>query len=191
MLVAPRYLREGLLRHISAEIKNKKAGKPARIRLKLNSLVDEIIIDALYRAGIAGVPVEIWVRGICALVPGQPGLSENITVKSVLGRYLEHSRVFWFDNAGEPTVYIGSADMMHRNLDRRIEALLQVTDSGHIDQIDRQLTRGMSDDVQSWSLEPSGQWVRHSTAKDGNPLLDVQNETMTEIMTRKRGAAPR
>jgi polyphosphate kinase len=191
MLVAPRYLREGLLRHISAEIKNKKAGKPARIRLKLNSLVDEIIIDALYRAGIAGVPVEIWVRGICALVPGQPGLSENITVKSVLGRYLEHSRVFWFDNAGEPTVYIGSADMMHRNLDRRIEALLQVTDPAHIDQIDRQLTRGMSDDVQSWSLQPSGEWVRHSTAKDGNPLLDVQNETMTEIMTRKRGATPR
>ena len=191
MLVAPRYLREGLLRHISAEVKNHQAGKPARIRLKLNSLVDEVIIDALYRAGLAGVPVEIWVRGICALVPGQPGLSENITVKSVLGRYLEHSRVFWFDNAGDPTVYIGSADMMHRNLDRRIEALLQIADPTHIEQIDRQLTRGMSDDVQSWSLEPSGQWVRHSTAKDGNPLLDVQNETMTEIMTRKRGAAPR
>ncbi|HAA79307.1 MAG TPA: RNA degradosome polyphosphate kinase, partial [Microbacteriaceae bacterium] len=104
MLVAPRYLRKGLLRHIRDEITNKKEGKSARIRLKLNSLVDEVIIDELYRASLAGVPVEIWVRGICALIPGRKGLSENITVKSVLGRYLEHSRIFWFDNAGKPIV---------------------------------------------------------------------------------------
>jgi polyphosphate kinase len=191
MLVAPRYLREGLLRHIRNEIKNHAAGKPARIRLKLNSLVDEIIIDALYRASIAGVPVDIWVRGICALIPGQPGLSDNITVKSVLGRYLEHSRVFWFENAGEPLVYIGSADMMHRNLDRRIEALIQITDPAHIDQLGRQLDRGMSDQMQSWSLQQDGQWLRHSSAKDGVALADVQNETMTEIMSRKRGATIR
>jgi polyphosphate kinase len=191
MLVAPRYLRQGLLRHVKNEIKHHEAGKPARIRLKLNSLVDEIIIDALYRASRAGVPVEIWVRGICALVPGQPGLSETITVKSVLGRYLEHSRVFWFENGGNPIVYIGSADMMHRNLDRRIEALLQITDNAHIGQIDRQLSRGMSDDMQSWSLNSEGEWLRHSSAKDGTPLADVQNETMIEIMARKRGATPR
>jgi polyphosphate kinase len=188
MLVAPRYLRRGLLRHISTEIKNHEAGKPARIRLKLNSLVDEIIIDALYRASMAGVPVDIWVRGICALVPGVAGLSETITVKSVLGRYLEHSRVFWFENAGTPIVYIGSADMMHRNLDRRIEALIHITDEAHIDQIDRQLSRGMSDDHLSWSLDSEGVWTRHSLDKDGQALLDVQNETMTEIMSRKRGA---
>ncbi|MEL0257144.1 MAG: RNA degradosome polyphosphate kinase, partial [Pontimonas sp.] len=135
----------------------------------------------------AGVPVEIWVRGICALIPGQKGLSENITVKSVLGRYLEHSRIFWFDNAGQPTVYIGSADMMHRNLDRRIEALLQITDPAHLEQLDCQLTRGMSDDLQSWSLESNGDWQRHSHADDGTRLGDVQNETMMEIMGKKRG----
>lgn len=191
MLVAPRYLRQGLLRHIRNEIKNHEAGKPARIRLKLNSLVDETIIDALYRASMAGVQVDIWVRGICALIPGQKGLSDTITVKSVLGRYLEHSRVFWFENAGNPIVYIGSADMMHRNLDRRIEALLHITDETHIDQIDQQLNRGMSDAMQSWTLLASGEWLRHSSAKDGTPLADVQNETMADIMTRKRGATPR
>lgn len=191
MLVAPRYLRQGLLRHIRDEIKNHEAGKPASIRLKLNSLVDETIIDALYRASMAGVQVDIWVRGICALIPGQKGLSDTITVKSVLGRYLEHSRVFWFENAGNPIVYIGSADMMHRNLDRRIEALLHITDETHIDQIDQQLNRGMSDAMQSWTLLASGEWLRHSSAKDGTPLADVQNETMADIMTRKRGATPR
>ena len=188
MLVAPRYLRRGLLKHIKDEIKNQHAGKPARIRLKLNSLVDEVIIDALYRASMAGVPVDIWVRGICALVPGQPGLSENITVKSVLGRYLEHSRIFWFENSGKPTVYIGSADMMHRNLDRRVEALLHITDPLHIEQLDNQLTRGMSDDMQSWSLTTEGAWERHSYAEDGTHLGDVQHETMMEIMAKKRGA---
>ena len=188
MLVAPRYLRRGLLKHIRDEIKNHEAGKPARIRLKLNSLVDEVIIDALYRASNAGVSVEIWVRGICALIPGQPGLSENIIVRSILGRYLEHSRIFWFENAGKPIAYIGSADMMHRNLDRRIEALLHITDSSHIEQLDRQFTRGMSDDMQSWSLSQDGTWTRHSHAEDGTRLGDVQNETMMEIMGRKRGA---
>jgi polyphosphate kinase len=191
MLVAPRYLRRGLLRHITSEIKNHQAGKPARIRLKLNSLVDEIIIDALYRASMAGVPIDIWVRGICALVPGVPGLSDTITVKSVLGRYLEHSRIFWFENAGSPVVYIGSADMMHRNLDRRIEALVQITDDGHIEQLNQQLNRGMSAEHMSWSLDSTGAWTRHSQDKEGQPLLDVQNETMAEIMKRKRGAQKR
>ena len=191
LLVAPRYLRKGLLRKISDEIKNHEAGKPARIRLKLNSLVDEVIIDALYQASIAGVPVDIWVRGICALMPGVPGLSETITVKSVLGRYLEHSRIFWFENGGKPMVYLGSADMMHRNLDRRIEALINITDPSHIEQLDTQLNRGMSDHVQSWSLQLDGAWVRHSHDSAGAPLADAQHETMVEIMSRKRGASAR
>ena len=191
LLVAPRYLRKGLLKLIRNEIDNHQAGKPARIALKLNSLVDEVIIDALYRASQAGVPVDIWVRGICALVPGEPGLSETIRVRSVLGRYLEHSRVFWFANGGKPDVFIGSADMMHRNLDRRIEVLVKLTDPDHIDQVTSHLDKGMGDEVSSWHLQPSGEWVRHATDKDGSALPDIQNDTMTFFATRPRTGAKR
>lgn len=191
LLVAPRYLRKGLLRLISREITNHQAGKPAKIVLKLNSLVDEVFIDALYRANQAGVPIDIWVRGICALVPGEPGLSDTIRVRSVLGRYLEHSRVFWFAGDGSPEVFIGSADMMHRNLDRRIEVLVKLADPKHIDQVARHLDRGMSDEVSSWHLEPSGDWVRHHSAPDGSALPDIQNETMTFFASRPRKGGPR
>ncbi len=118
LLVAPLHLRKGLLKRIAVETQNALDGKPSGIRIKVNSIVDEKIIDALYRASNAGVPVQVWVRGICSLTPGQPGLSENIEVRSILGRYLEHSRVFSFVNDGDQATYIGSADMMHRNLDR-------------------------------------------------------------------------
>ena len=188
MLVAPRYLRKGLKKLIQTEIDHHEAGKPARIRLKLNSLVDESIIDSLYRASRAGVPIDIWVRGTCALIPGIPGLSETIRVVSVLGRYLEHSRVFWFENNDNPLVYIGSADMMHRNLDRRIEVLMQITDPHHVEQLGAQLDRGMREDVQSWRLDSDGVWQRHSRLENGSLLADVQHETMMEMMSRKRGA---
>ena len=186
LLVAPRYLRKGLLTKIRAEVKNHVAGKPARIRLKLNSLVDEVIIDALYRASQAGVPIDIWVRGICTLVPGVKGLSDTIRVTSVLGRYLEHSRIFWFENAGSPSVFIGSADMMHRNLDRRIEALVQITDPQHITQLDEQLNRGVSQEMQSWALDTEGTWQRRTEDSSGNTLADVQHSTMTAILARKK-----
>ena len=127
LLVAPRSVRSGLIDRIETEIRNARAGLAARVQIKVNSMVDEAIIDSLYRASQAGVPVDVIVRGICSLRPGVPGLSENITVRSVLGRFLEHSRVFAFANGGDPVVYIGSADMMHRNLDRRVEALVQLT----------------------------------------------------------------
>ena len=127
LLVAPRSVRSGLIDRIETEIRNARAGIAARVQIKVNSMVDEAIIDSLYRASQAGVPVDVIVRGICSLRPGVPGLSENITVRSVLGRFLEHSRVFAFANGGDPVVYIGSADMMHRNLDRRVEALVQLT----------------------------------------------------------------
>ena len=186
LLVAPRYLRKGLLKNINNEIKNAKAGKPAWIQLKLNSLVDEVIIDALYRASRAGVKVDVWVRGICSLVPGEEGLSENITVRSVLGRYLEHSRVFAFANDEAPVVYIGSADMMHRNLDRRIEVLVQLADPQHVEQILEHMARGMSDEVSSWHLQPDGTWLRVSKDVSGQPLVDIQDETMKKIVKRPK-----
>ena len=126
LLVAPYGVRRGIIRRIEDEIEAHREGKDARIRIKVNSLVDEQVIDALYRASQAGVPVDVVVRGICAIRPGREGLSENIHVRSILGRYLEHSRVFHFGAADE--YWIGSADMMHRNLDRRVEVLLRVAE---------------------------------------------------------------
>ena len=119
-------MRTGLVEQIHREIEHHRAGRPARIRIKANSIVDEAVIDALYLASQAGVPVQLLVRGICALRPRVPGLSETIEVRSILGRFLEHSRVFWFENGGEPNAWIGSADMMHRNLDRRVEVLVRL-----------------------------------------------------------------
>lgn len=191
LLVAPRYLRKSLLKLIRREIDNHQADKPSGITLKLNSLVDEVIIDALYRASQAGVPIDIWVRGICALVPGEPGLSETIRVRSVLGRYLEHSRVFCFAAGGKPEIYIGSADMMHRNLDRRIEVLVKLTDNEHIDQVSFHLARGMSGEISSWHLQPSGEWLRCSTGPDGKLLPDIHDETMTFFTSRPRTGGPR
>jgi polyphosphate kinase len=186
LLVAPRYLRIGLLKLIKQEIKNAESGKHAFVKLKLNSLVDEVIIDALYRASQAGVKVDVWVRGICSLMPGVEGLSENIIVRSVLGRYLEHSRVFVFANGGDPAVYIGSADMMHRNLDRRIEVLVKLSDPQHVSQVLDHVTRGVSDEVSSWHLASDGTWKRMAVAADGAPLVDIQDETMHRIARRQK-----
>jgi polyphosphate kinase len=189
LLVAPRYLRKGLLKHINNEIKNAQSGKPAWITIKVNSLVDEVIIDALYRASQAGVKVEVWVRGICSLIPGAEGLSENIEVRSVLGRYLEHSRVFAFANSDDPLVYIGSADMMHRNLDRRIEVLVRLLDPRHVAQVLEHLARGMSDEVSSWHLESDGSWARVSRNSSGDTLVDIQDETMHKIAKKSKAGS--
>jgi polyphosphate kinase len=191
LLVAPLHLRKGLLRLIDKERRNALAGKPARIRIKVNSMVDEQIIDALYRASQDGVPVEVWVRGICSLKPGVPGMSENITVRSILGRYLEHSRIFAFDNDGDPQVYIGSADMMHRNLDRRVEALVRVVQPSHLKELSSLFDLAMSDATSSWWLGPDGEWVRHSTDAEGKPLIDIQDRTMSSVQRRRRARAVR
>ncbi|MFH8790013.1 RNA degradosome polyphosphate kinase [Streptomyces roseoverticillatus] len=188
LLVAPRSLRDGLVARIANEVAHHRAGRPASIRIKVNSMVDETVIDALYRAARAGVPVDVWVRGICALRPGVPGLSENIRVRSVLGRFLEHSRVFAFGNGGEPEVWLGSADMMHRNLDRRIETLVRVTDPAHRASLSRLLEAGMSDTTASWHLGPDGGWTRHATDGDGQPLRNVQ-EMLIDARRRRRGSA--
>ncbi|MFZ0161122.1 MAG: RNA degradosome polyphosphate kinase [Kineosporiaceae bacterium] len=174
LLVAPRSLRSGLIDRIHREVANHREGHPARIRLKMNSIVDEVLIDALYRASQAGVPVDVVVRGICAIRPGVPGLSENIRVRSVLGRYLEHSRIAWFANKGDPVVYIGSADMMHRNLDRRVEALVRIGDATHITELEELMSLAMDDATISWHLGPDGLWVRHGETPDGEPGRDMQ-----------------
>jgi polyphosphate kinase len=191
LLVAPLHLRKGLLKRIAVEAENARKGLPSGIRIKVNSIVDEAIIDGLYRASQAGVPIEVWVRGICALKPGQPGLSETITVRSVLGRYLEHSRIFSFVNDGDPQVYIGSADMMHRNLDRRVEALVRLVDPDHLKEIANLFDLAMSDGVASWALDDAGVWTRHNLAADGTPLIDLQNELMAQISRRKRPGTTR
>jgi polyphosphate kinase len=161
LLVAPDSLRAGLVSRIEREAENRRQGRPARIRFKCNALVDEVIIDALYRASQEGVPVDVWVRGICALRPGVEGLSETIQVRSVLGRFLEHSRVYAFDNDGDPEVWIGSADLMHRNLDRRVETLVRVKDPGHCADLLGRFDMAMGMDTQCWLLDSDGRWTRH------------------------------
>ncbi|GAA2397777.1 RNA degradosome polyphosphate kinase [Actinomadura vinacea] len=173
LLVAPQSLRPGLVQRIERETEHQEAGRPAHVRIKCNSLVDEEVIDALYRAAQAGVPVDVWVRGICALRPGVPGLSETVRVRSILGRFLEHSRVFAFENGGDPEVWIGSADLMHRNLDRRVEALVRVADRGHRLELVDLLALAMDDGTDSWWLDGDGTWTRRS-AMTGEPLLDIQ-----------------
>ncbi|WP_026529365.1 RNA degradosome polyphosphate kinase [Haematomicrobium sanguinis] len=175
LLVAPRSVRSGLIDRIETEIANKKAGLPAKVQIKVNSMVDEAIIDSLYRASQAGVQVDVIVRGICALRPGVPGLSENIRVRSILGRFLEHSRVFTFANGGNPVVYIGSADMMHRNLDRRVEALVRLANTEDIEHLISLMDRYVSDGTSSWALDQEGEWTRHAVDAEGNPLSDVQS----------------
>jgi polyphosphate kinase len=126
------------------------------------------------------------VRGMCALKPGIEGLSENIKVVSVLGRYLEHSRVFFFENAGNPDVFIGSADMMHRNLDRRVESLVKITQSDQIKELNDLLELAVSGSVAIWELESSGIWRRDSKNQDGEPLIDMQDEVMARTLLKKR-----
>jgi len=186
LLVAPLHLRKGLLKRIATETRNAQEGKQSGIKIKVNSIVDEAIIDALYRASAAGVPIDIWVRGICAVKPGQAGLSENIRVRSILGRYLEHSRVFSFVNDGDPQMYIGSADMMHRNLDRRVEALVRLVDPDQIREIHDLFDLAMAPTTSSWWLDETGFWTRHSADEEGNVLDDLQNRVMYQVSRRRR-----
>ena len=156
LLVAPAGLRSGLIRQIDGQVQLVREGRPARIQIKCNALIDEALIDALYRASIAGVPIDLWVRGICSLRPGMPGLSDTIRVRSIVGRFLEHSRIFAFGTgAGDrDDVWIGSADLMHRNLDRRVELLIRVTDAGYISELRQLIDLAMDPKVSSWWLVP-------------------------------------
>ena len=187
LLVAPRGLRDGLVEHIEQEIANHKAGLPAWIRIKVNSIVDETVIDALYRASRAGVPVDIVVRGICGLRAGVEGLSENIRVRSILGRFLEHSRIYAFAGGGQTELFIGSADLMHRNLDRRVEALVRITDPAMVEDLEWLVTHCASDDVASWHLQPDGSWKRRLLDAEGNRLEDIQDSLMARARSRVKG----
>jgi polyphosphate kinase len=191
LLVAPRSLRNGLVELIQSEQAHHEAGRPAHIRLKMNSIVDEKLIDALYRASIAGVPIDLVVRGICAIRPGVPGMSETIRVRSVLGRFLEHSRIFHFEGGGDPVCLIGSADMMHRNLDRRVESLVRILDEGHADWLRSLVEQGASDETSSWHLEADGSWTRHNVNADGEPLVDAQQALIDKANRQHRKARRR
>ena len=195
LLVAPRTVRTGLIQRIRREEDAARAGKEAWIKIKVNSIVDEKTIDALYRASQAGVKIDIVERGICALKPGVPGLSENIRVRSILGRFLEHSRIYAFCNAdgpqiGEgpasgPEVHIGSADLMHRNLDRRVEALVRVTAPEQVDGLIKYVDLQMADSTMSWHMQPDGTYVLHTKDDEGRPLVDSQ-----EYLIRKHQRRP-
>ena len=184
LLVAPRTVRSGLIQRIRREEDAARAGKEAWIKIKVNSIVDEKTIDALYRASQAGVKIDIVERGICALKPGIPGLSENIRVRSILGRFLEHSRIYAFANsdgpqigegpAAGPEVWIGSADLMHRNLDRRVEALVRITAPEQIDELIKYVDLQMADSTTSWHMAADGTYVRHAKDEEGRPLVDSQ-----------------
>ena len=184
LLVAPRTVRSGLIQRIRREEDAARAGKEAWIKIKVNSIVDEKTIDALYRASQAGVKIDIVERGICALKPGVPGLSENIRVRSILGRFLEHSRIYAFANsdgpqigegpAAGPEVWIGSADLMHRNLARRVEALVRIVAPEQIAELIKYVDLQMADSTASWHMQADGTYVRHCKDEEGRPLVDSQ-----------------
>jgi polyphosphate kinase len=178
LLVAPRTLRSGLLERIQREIENQKAGKPAFIRFKLNSILDEEFIQKLYEASAAGVKVELVVRGICAIRAGVPGLSENITAVSILGRFLEHSRIFHFANGGDDELWIGSADLMNRNLDRRVESMVRLTQTDHKRMLIRALDGYLSPITPSWHMDQVGHWNRVVNNDAGERLEDFHSQVI-------------
>jgi len=184
LLVAPHGVRAGIVERIEREIKHASEGREGLVQIKVNALVDEEIIDALYRASRAGVRVDLVIRGICTLRPGVPGLSDNIRVRSILGRFLEHSRVFRFANDEEPEVWIGSADLMHRNLDRRVEALVRVADQTSAGELDAVLGLAMSPQTRAFELRPDGTWAQHSVTDPEHPARDLQSALLRRIVDR-------
>ncbi|MFN2562589.1 MAG: RNA degradosome polyphosphate kinase [Jatrophihabitans sp.] len=179
LLVAPQGIRAGLLERIEREVEFARSGRPAHIRFKTNHLVDEQTIDALYRASQAGVKVELLVRTFCTIRAGVPGLSDNIRARSILGRFLEHSRIYYFGGGGDPEFWVGSADLMHRNLDRRVEVLCRVSDRQARAHLDDCLDLAFDEDTAAWDLHSDGKWVR-----SGRAQTDYQELLMKRLADR-------
>jgi polyphosphate kinase len=181
LLVAPHGIRSGIIERIEREIEHARRGGEALVQIKANSLVDEQVVDALYRASQAGVKVDLIIRGMCTLKPGVAGLSENIRVRSILGRFLEHSRVFRFGNNGSSEFWIGSADPMHRNLDARVEALIQVVDTNARSELANLLAAAMSDEREAFDLASDGSWSRRVSTPEA-PLSDLQQTLLQQVI---------
>ncbi|MEC7000345.1 MAG: polyphosphate kinase 1, partial [Actinomycetota bacterium] len=180
LIIAPHSVRSGLIERINREIDHHMAGRQSDIRIKCNSVVDEETIDALYRASAVWVPIDIWVRGTCALRPGMAGVSETIRVRSIVGRFLEHSRAYCFTNGGNHSVWIGSADLMHRNLDRRVEALVSLEDPEHVAELYDLFDLAFSPTTAAWDLDVHGSWNRRLTDESGSALQDLQEYLIRE-----------
>ncbi|CAB5241359.1 unannotated protein [freshwater metagenome] len=184
MLVAPRGLRTGITSRINREIQNHADGKTAWIRIKLNSLLDEKIISQLYRAAESGVKIELLVRGMCALELSTPLRVENIKIRSIVGRFLEHSRIYYFHNDGDEEYWIGSSDLMERNLDRRVEALVRVDAAKHKDELKSVLDEAMSDTYVSWELKANNEWTKHANDLMKKPLGDFHKHNLEKERVR-------
>jgi polyphosphate kinase len=187
VLLAPFNLKDGIVGEIDRTIEAHSAERPARIRMKMNSLLDAPCIQALYRASHAGVQVDLNVRGICALRPGVPGVSENIRVVSIVGRFLEHSRIFSFERPDETRIFIGSADLMPRNLYNRVELVSPVEDEANREQLTDVLDRAFADDTNAWELGGDGVWSRLTT--NGDPPRSLQSELIEQHSKRAEEAA--
>ena len=178
LLVAPVTLREGMEKLIHNEITNAKNGKKSLIKAKMNSLVDPTLINLLYEASQAGVQIKLIVRGMCCLYPGKEGLSENIQVISIIGRYLEHSRIFWFYNNNDPQVFLGSADWMRRNLDRRVEAVTPIEEEALKKQLENILEVYFQDNVDAWEMESNGEFIQKITKREKRcAQVELMNST--------------
>jgi polyphosphate kinase len=187
VLTAPTFLRDGILAEIEQTVAAHEEGRSGRIAMKMNALVDRRIIRALYCASQAGVPIDLNIRGISCLVPGVAGVSDNIRVVSVVGRFLEHSRIFAFGRGGATTVYIGSADLMPRNLDTRVELVTPVDDPIIKEDLLDTLERSLADETNAWDLRSDNTWVRRVPSTP-DPR-SVQRELMTGHAARAAEAA--
>jgi polyphosphate kinase len=164
-----------VLARLARESEHARAGRPARVIAKMNALVDPQAVEALYRASCAGVKIDLIVRGVCALRPGVPGVSENITVRSIVGRFLEHSRVFYFENGGEPEMFCASADWMERNFFRRVEVAFPIRRPSQAERILRDLGYCLRDNCQAWKLLPDGRWerIRRGSERPSNAQAEL------------------